>query len=184
MKERLMGVINYIMGIVGGLAVIVFAFCPLITYTSDLLAYPGEVTYNGFQLLNVNFEFFNFTAVALLAGIFAIIAVVLAVVLIVVSIMMILKKCEVYDWKLDNKISDFSLIYDAFASIFAVIAFGVFLCATLFKSANADLSNFFMNTTVFAILLFAIPAGLCIIMWVIDTMKETKAKKVEAPKAE
>ncbi|HKL94636.1 MAG TPA: hypothetical protein VJZ69_05065 [Clostridia bacterium] len=185
MKEKLMGSINYILCIIMGIATIVFLCLPAITYTTDIGLYNnGSLSYNSFQMLTMDYLFFNSTNVALLSGIFAIITTVVAALLIFVGVMMLLKKLGVYDWKFDNKVSDFNFILDTVATIFTVLAFGVFLTALFFKNANADLTHFFVKLTPVAYCLFIIPAVLCLAMWIIDAIAESKAKKnVEAPKA-
>lgn len=181
-SNKVLGSLNYFLVAVSAIVTIVFLCLPLVSYTSNIISFKGE-SFNGFQLLNVKFEYLNSTNVAMLSGIFAIIATVLAVLLLAAGVFMILKKFGVYDWKLDSKISDFDLVLNALASILAVLAFGVYLTAAFFKNANNDLPNFFTTVTPFAIVLFVVPVALCLAMWLNSTYLESAAKK-EAEKQE
>lgn len=178
MKEKLTGSINYILAIISGIATIVFLCLPIVSYSSTIGLYnSGKTSYSGYELLTENFKFFSSNNIATLSGIFAIITTLVAVLLIVAGVMMLLKKIGVYDWKVDSKINDFNFILDTVVTIFTVLAFGVFLTALFFVNANSNLDFFTVGLTPIAYVLFAVPAVLCLLMWIVDAVKEAKAKK-------
>jgi hypothetical protein len=191
MKEnKLLGALNYVFSAISSIIVIIFVHLPLVIFTSDIQIYALDDKYNVYNLLslsNTNAQFMDSSNLGVLAGVFAIIAFALAVVILIASIFMILKKFGVYDWKLDGKFSDFDLIFNALASILAVVAFGVFLVANFLKNAQIqNLDHFTLSVTPFAIVLFAVPVALCLAMWVNSSIKESKEKKFAAkdePKA-
>lgn len=162
--------------------------CTLVAFvTFFLLGCPAIVAKSAWLSTFIDsFGLFNFAKFASLggfkapgalsaAGVFNVFVLIFAAILFAIGVFTLLKKAEIFDWKIDEKIGNFDTIIKLVFSAFTFFALLSFVCVAIFAGANKINSGVGGGTV--AIFLFAIVA--CAIIWLVPIIQGAKNKKSE-----
>ena len=122
------------------------------------------------------------------SGVFNVFVLIFAVLIFFIGVFTLLKKSQVFDWKLDEKIGNFDLITKLVFSTFTGFAMLSFLCVAIFAGLNSRLvagNNLNFNVGGGLVTIFMFSAIACATMWLLPIiMKNAKAKKSKKANAD
>lgn len=121
------------------------------------------------------------------AGVFNVFVLIFAFLIFFIGVFTLLKKSQVFDWKLDEKIGNFDIITKLVFSTFTGFAMLSFLCVAIFAGSNSRLvagNNLNFNVGGGTVTIFVIAALSCATMWLLPliekSVKDKKSKKANA----